>query len=98
MPDGCRSESPSSKSATMALWCLRSPFMHAAESHRDHALEQSRRIIGTPERFKGDEQIGSYVGRIPSEDSRAGHQRLGHGVGGGVASSSLEPRSGESLG
>jgi transposase len=35
-------------------------------------------IIGTPERFLCGMQIGSYVGLIPSEDSRAGHQRLGH--------------------
>jgi transposase len=35
-------------------------------------------IIGTPERFPRGKQIGSYVGLIPSEDSSAGHQRLGH--------------------
>ena len=35
-------------------------------------------IIGTPERFQCGKQIGSYVGLIPSEDSSAGHQRLGH--------------------
>jgi transposase len=35
-------------------------------------------IIGTPDRFKCGKQIGSYVGLIPSEDSGAGHQRLGH--------------------
>jgi transposase len=35
-------------------------------------------IIGTPERFRGGKQIGSYIGLIPSEDSSAGHQRLGH--------------------
>jgi transposase len=35
-------------------------------------------IIGTPGRFKCGKQIGSYVGLIPSEDSSAGHQRLGH--------------------
>jgi transposase len=35
-------------------------------------------IIGTPERFQCGKQIGSYVGLIPEEDSRAGHQRLGH--------------------
>jgi transposase len=35
-------------------------------------------IIGTPERFPCGKQIGSYVGLIPSEDSSAGHQRLGH--------------------
>ena len=35
-------------------------------------------IIGTPERFHGGKQIGSYVGLIPSEDSSAGRQRLGH--------------------
>src|ERR1700722_19953249 len=34
-------------------------------------------IIGTPERFPRGKQIGSYVGLIPSEDSSAGHQRLG---------------------
>jgi transposase len=35
-------------------------------------------VIGTPERFPCGKQIGSYVGLIPSEDSSAGHQRLGH--------------------
>jgi transposase len=35
-------------------------------------------IIGTPERFPGGKQIGSYVGLIPCEDSSAGRQRLGH--------------------
>ena len=35
-------------------------------------------IIGNVERFKCGKQIGSYVGLIPSEDSSAGHQRLGH--------------------
>ena len=35
-------------------------------------------IIGTPERFARGKQIGSYVGMIPSEDSSAGKQRLGH--------------------
>jgi transposase len=35
-------------------------------------------IIGTPGRFRCGKQIGSYVGLIPSEDSSAGHQRLGH--------------------
>ena len=35
-------------------------------------------IIGTPERFRCGKQIGSDVGLIPSEDSSAGRQRLGH--------------------
>jgi transposase len=35
-------------------------------------------IIGTPERFGCGKQIGSYIGLVPSEDSSAGHQRLGH--------------------
>ena len=35
-------------------------------------------IIGTPERFRRGKQIGTYVGMIPSEDSSAGKQRLGH--------------------
>jgi transposase len=35
-------------------------------------------VIGTPNRFQCGKQIGSYVGLIPSEDSSAGHQRLGH--------------------
>jgi transposase len=35
-------------------------------------------IIGTPERFPCGKQIGSYLGLIPSEDSSAGRQRLGH--------------------
>ena len=35
-------------------------------------------IIGTPARFQRGQQIGTYVGMIPSEDSSAGKQRLGH--------------------
>src|SRR6201982_1927495 len=35
-------------------------------------------IIGTPTRFQCGKQIGTYVGMIPSEDSSAGKQRLGH--------------------
>src|ERR1700682_5564399 len=35
-------------------------------------------IIGTWERFPRGKQIGNYVGMIPSEDSSAGKQRLGH--------------------
>src|SRR6266851_5752158 len=35
-------------------------------------------IIGTPTRFHCGKQIGSYLGLIPSEDSSAGKQRLGH--------------------
>jgi transposase len=35
-------------------------------------------IIGTPLRFPRGKQIGTYVGMIPSEDSSAGKQRLGH--------------------
>src|SRR5215470_11505320 len=35
-------------------------------------------IIGTPTRFQRGKQIGNYVGMIPSEDSSAGKQRLGH--------------------
>ena len=35
-------------------------------------------IIGTPMRFHCGKQIGNYVGMIPSEDSSAGKQRLGH--------------------
>jgi transposase len=35
-------------------------------------------IIGTPERFDRGKQIGTYVGMIPTEDSSAGKQRLGH--------------------
>jgi transposase len=35
-------------------------------------------IIGTPARFRCGKQIGSYIGLVPSEDSSAGHQRLGH--------------------
>jgi transposase len=35
-------------------------------------------IHGSPERFPCGQQIGSYVGLIPCEDSSAGHQRLGH--------------------
>src|SRR5947209_4026453 len=35
-------------------------------------------VIGTPDRFPGGKKIGSYIGLIPSEDSSAGRQRLGH--------------------
>jgi transposase len=35
-------------------------------------------IIGTPTRFARGKQIGTYVGMIPTEDSSAGKQRLGH--------------------
>ena len=35
-------------------------------------------IIGTPSRFPRGKQIGTYVGMIPTEDSSAGQQRLGH--------------------
>jgi transposase len=35
-------------------------------------------IIGTPSRFQRGKQISNYVGMIPSEDSSAGKQRLGH--------------------
>ena len=35
-------------------------------------------IIGTPTRFPCGKQIGNYLGMIPSEDSSAGKQRLGH--------------------
>jgi transposase len=35
-------------------------------------------IIGTPGRFNRGKQIGTYVGMIPTEDSSAGRQRLGH--------------------
>ena len=35
-------------------------------------------IIGSPERFGGGKQIGSYLGLIPCEDSSGGRQRLGH--------------------
>jgi transposase len=35
-------------------------------------------VIGTPERFQCGKQIGTYVGMIPTEESSAGKQRLGH--------------------
>src|SRR5207302_4272552 len=35
-------------------------------------------IIGTPTRFPRGKQVSNYVGMIPSEDSSAGKQRLGH--------------------
>jgi transposase len=35
-------------------------------------------IIGTPTRFPRGKPIGTYVGMIPCEDSRAHKQRLGH--------------------
>jgi transposase len=35
-------------------------------------------VIVTPDRFPCGKKIGSCTGLIPSEDSSAGHQRLGH--------------------
>src|SRR5467141_883793 len=35
-------------------------------------------IIGTPTRFERGKQIGTYVGMIPSEDSSARKQQVGH--------------------
>jgi transposase len=35
-------------------------------------------IIGTPTRFPRGQQIGTYVGMIPCEDSSARRQRVGH--------------------
>jgi len=35
-------------------------------------------MLGTPERFHRGKQIGTYVGMVPSEDSSARKQRLGH--------------------
>jgi transposase len=35
-------------------------------------------IIGSPERFRGGKQIGSYLGLAPCENSSADRQRLGH--------------------
>jgi transposase len=35
-------------------------------------------VIGTTERFPSGKKLGSYTGLIPSEDSSAGQQRLGH--------------------
>jgi transposase len=35
-------------------------------------------IIGTPARFPRGKQVGTYVGMIPTEDSSADKQRLGH--------------------
>src|SRR3984893_4640325 len=35
-------------------------------------------IIGTPDRLPCGKEIGRYIGLIPSEDSSAGRQRLGH--------------------
>ena len=35
-------------------------------------------IIGNPTRFQRGKQVGTYVGMIPSEDSSAHKQRLGH--------------------
>jgi transposase len=35
-------------------------------------------VTGTPDRFPCGKQLGSYTGLIPSEDSSAGKQRLGH--------------------
>jgi transposase len=42
-------------------------------------------VIGTPDRFPCGKKIGSYLGLIPSEDSSAGHQRLGHITKQGIA-------------
>jgi transposase len=35
-------------------------------------------IIGTPTRFARGKQIGNYLGAVPTEDSSADKQRLGH--------------------
>ena len=35
-------------------------------------------MLGTPKRFQRGKQVGTYVGMVPSEDSSAGKQRLGH--------------------
>ena len=35
-------------------------------------------LLGTPKRFQRGKQVGTYVGMVPSEDSSAGKQRLGH--------------------
>jgi transposase len=35
-------------------------------------------VVGTPERFHRGKQIDTCLGMIPSEDSSAGNQRLGH--------------------
>ena len=35
-------------------------------------------VIGTPERFRCGKQIASYVGLVPSEESRGDRRRLGH--------------------
>src|SRR5258708_2423102 len=35
-------------------------------------------VLGSPDRFGCGHQIGSYLGLIPSEDSSADRQRLGH--------------------
>src|SRR6185437_14552974 len=35
-------------------------------------------IIGSPDRFRCGKQIGCYVGLLPSEESSANRQRMGH--------------------
>jgi transposase len=35
-------------------------------------------VLGTPQRFAGGKQMGSYLGLIPSEDSSGNRRRLGH--------------------
>ena len=35
-------------------------------------------ILGVPERFQCDKQVGSYLGLIPCEESTGGRERLGH--------------------
>lgn len=35
-------------------------------------------VLGTPQRFPCGKQVGSYLGLIPSEESSAGKQQLGH--------------------
>jgi transposase len=35
-------------------------------------------VIGTPHRFRCGKQVASYLGLVPSEDSSADRQRLGH--------------------
>jgi transposase len=50
----------------------------ALRSQYRNELQDVLLIIGTPERFARGKQIGIYVGMIPTEDSSAGKQRLGH--------------------
>jgi len=66
--------SPENRDLRQLLW-----HRHRLVQMRTRIMNQLQALaIGTPERFQRGKQIGTYVGMIPSEDSSAGKQRLGH--------------------